>query len=230
LTEPENNVGSSPAIDVARLQAAYEEAVSKHAEAQAEFDRLVKAGDTPAALAASKLIDPAFEAIGRARKRYDDGAYEARNDERMAASVKLKALVEKFTAGLKLAEYTDLSLKGFSVTFVPEDGTFTTNIGLPAAPKAAAASNGTGVQKPRAEWTFEPTGEVFTSRRLIQTYGGEAGEVAIDRAENWREPKWGPDGDQPMKSGPGFDSFVKKLATSMGWNGGADHILTHNPA
>jgi hypothetical protein len=215
---------------MARLTAAVADAQAKLDAANAEFIRLVGEGDTAGALKASKLIEPAEKDVARATTQFDRGSYEARKDERMAASVKLKALVEKFTAGLKQAEYTELGLKGFSVAFVKEDGTFNVSIGEPAPVKAATASTATGVQKPRAEWTYEPTGEVFTSRRLIQTYGGEAGEVAIDRAENWREARWGPNGDEPMKSGPGFDSFVKKLATSMGWNGGADHVLTHEPA
>ncbi len=230
---PENSdqtPAPAPVVDIDRLTTAVTDAQAKLAEGMAEVTRLMASGDVAGTLKQGRLIEGLEKDVTRAQSALERGLYDARRDERMAASVELKAAVEKFANGLKLPKFTELGLKGFSVVFNKDDNSFNVSIGEPAAVKAPSAGGGSGESKPRAMWDAPFLGTKFSSRELLLAHGGEAGEKAIDRAENWRLPKWGPNGDTPMSAGPGFDAAVKSLARSMGWNGGDDRVLTHLPA
>lgn len=216
--------------DVTRLTTAVADAEQGILKANAEMERLFTTKDIAAVLKQADVVKAAERDLAKAKTALERGTWDLRKDERMNASIELKAAAEKFVTGLKLPKFIELGLRGFSVTFNKDDGSFNVNIGEPAqkaAPRARSESTSSGESKPRSLWTFN--GTAYSSRELLEQFGGEAGEKAIDRATNWQQPKWGPNGDQPMASGPGFDTAVKTLARKMGWNGGDERELTHNP-
>lgn len=234
-TESESNSTSTEVktltpADVSRLETAIKETEAKLAAANGEMEKLMSSKDISAVLKQADVVKQAERDLAKAKLAYERGTYDLKKEERMAAAVELKTAVEKFTNSVKLEKYTGLGLRGFSVVFNGEGG-FNVNIGEPAqkgAPKGVRKSTAAGESKARALWALG--GEQYTSRQLLETFGGQRGADAIDRAENWREPRWGPNHDAPMAAGPGFDAAVKALARSMGWNGDDDRILTHEPA
>lgn len=209
-------------VDVAGLTAKVAEAQAKLDAVQAGFNEA--AGDLTKMLAFADQIKNAKRDHERATADLARATYSLRAAERLDFSLSVKEQVEAFVAPFE-QKARELSLTGIHVVFGAEGGIQVSVTDSSRPPGKATTSKtrtpGSGVStdgKNRSLWAYN--GGTYTSRELLQQFGDEVepgyGEKAIDRAENWKEPRWGPNGNEPMKAGPGFDAAVKRVAAKIG--------------
>lgn len=235
--EPEApKVESTPEQDAEKrghLTKAYEEAQSKLAEIASELTAAVAGGaDVKTMVAISGRLSAAQAEVTKAHEKVKGAEYALKAQERSDFKEALANAVRTFLDSVDGTKARELSIAGFAVTFADDAtsivvnekvivGAKTGKVGRPKSEGIKSTGQGAG------GWNFN--GETYSSRSLLESFGGERGAIAIDRATNWKEPRWGPNGDTPMSAGPGFDAPVKVLARTMGWDGGDSHQLIHLP-
>lgn len=214
---------AAPEVDVTAL-------TSKVAEAQAKLDSVQAgfaeaAGDLTKMLAFADQIKTAKREHEKAVANLAHATHSLRAAERMEFSVNVKESVEAFVAQYE-ARARELALTGIHVVFGAEGGIQVSVTDSSRPPGKATISRtrtpGSGVSadnKNRGLWTT-PDGRSFTSRELIEQFGDEVepgyGVKALDRADNWKEPRWGPNGNEPMAAGPGFNAPLLRIAEKVG--------------
>ena len=198
-----------------------EEAQAAKAEADKALFAAMEAKDVAALMGAMDKVKAADRDVAKAERAVRDAEFDRRTEERMARSVALK---EAFGAvPFDYAEAYGAGIRTVTAK-LQEDGTVLVDIGTVGrppsegrTPRVKSESKGTGT--PRNRWQLD--GAEYTSAELLTTFGGEEGEKAVHKAHNWRE--------YGLTSNPGFDAALKKLAGRMGWDGGAERVLTHAP-
>jgi hypothetical protein len=222
-TEGGEETPEVPAVNVEALDQAI-------ATAQAEVDAVQgtfadAAGDLTKMLEFAEAIKRAKASLDRANANKASALYDLLATERVEFSTDLREQVHEFIAPFE-DRARELSLTSVHVTFGPDGGIQVSvmDSSRPVAKRSVSrtpsAGNGTSADgKNRNAWTM-PDGSTYSSQQLLLKYGDEIspgfGELAVDRAHNWKEPKWGPNGNEPMKSGPGFNAEVTKLAAKIG--------------
>ena len=214
----------APEVDTAALEKAVAEAQQKLDTVQAGFNDA--AGDLTKMLAFADQIKAAKREHEKAVANLAAATYSIRAAERLAFSVELKEQIAELVAPFE-AKARELSLTGVHVTFSADGGiqVSVTDASRPVGkrdttPRTRSVGGDGQDGKNRSLWTYN--GNTYTSRELIQQFGDEAmgkegwAENVLDRADNWKEPRWGPNGNEPMKSGPGFDAPLKALAAKLG--------------
>lgn len=217
--EQPETAGPSNAELIAKVEAARAEAANLESQL-VNADR----NDIRALLELSRKVEAAQKAVEKAERAAVAAEFERRTAERMATSIALKAAVEGSMADVDGTDAFRMGIRTVTVK-LQEDGSFLVDVGVsqPTGTKAprTRSAGGTGNSKPRSVWTLD--GVEYSSRELLLTFGGEAGEKAVDKAANYEA--------YGLKSSPGFDAEVKKLATAMGWDGDKDNrTLKHEPA
>lgn len=176
-------------------------------------------GDLPAIEAAVNAKKAAETAAARAETAYKNAKFIADNAERMAAGVAAKEFLKTILDNDAITGAFKLGIIGLHIG-ADNDGVLhiTVNDGVTkGAPRAvrAAAGGGSGtVRRGKKRWSYN--GGEYTSKELLLEFGGDAGAMAVDKAEHWQEPRWGANGDTPLAHNPGFDAAVTKLAGDIG--------------
>lgn len=210
-------------VDIAALDTAI-------AAAQAQVDKVQAGyaeagGDLTKMLAFADAIKKAKFDLDRATATKASATYSLRQAERLEFSTGLKEQIEAFVSPFE-TKARELSLTGIHIVFGGESGmqVSVTDASRPVGKRTTSSTRKAGETvgadgKNRSLWTYN--GATYTSRQLIQEFGdGAMGEgwsaKVFDRADNWAEPRWGPNGNEPMKSGPGFNAPLVALATKIG--------------
>lgn len=222
-TEPETAT-ETQAPDIPALEAAVSEAKATLTNREGEFKAAAGEGEIAKMLAAAEAVKTAQRAVDRATREYQAATWEFRAAERDAQADELKAAIELALEEIRADTMRELGITGLGVIFA--DGVATVTVQkLGSKPvtsgKRSATRKPAGDTRSRSLWEFG--GENFTSRELLERFGGEDGKKAIDKADNWKA--------HGLKFSPGFDTPVKKLAKSMGWDEDTDtRVLTHMPS
>ena len=214
---------AAPEVDVTALTAKVAEAQAKLDTVQAGFNEA--AGDLTKMLAFADSIKTAKREHEKAVADLARATYSLRAAERIEFSAYVKEQVESFVAQFE-QKARELSLTGIHIVYGPEGGTQVSVTDSSRPPGKATVSRsrtpGSGVSadnKNRGLWAL-PDGRTFTSRKLIELFGDEVepgyGVKALDRADNWAAPRWGPNGNEPMKAGPGFNAALLRIAEKIG--------------
>jgi len=233
----EDKVEQSAAEISGAATKAYNEALANLDAAKAALTSAGASGDIDAMVEAAGKVRACEAQVVKTAKAVKDAEFNRNSEARLAASVELKATVGTFVDGFDLPTIYAIGLRGFSVTF-NEDGSANVNVQGMQAPSAAgrvrkdAPTGGEG-KVPRALYMLNGRG--YTSRELLETFGGEKGRIAIARTRPAsEEPEYGWDKNKLTANGkpqsnPGFDSEAKALAKRMGWDGNEPRILTREP-
>lgn len=176
-----------------------------------------KSGKLDEMLSAGESVKTAKRNLERVENELKRLTWETRNAERMERSVQLKEAVDSFMATVNVGELHSIGITGVNISFA--DGKPTVNVTAERPPSTGGKgrkSSEPGSGPSRVRWVYD--GQEYSSRDLLQTFGGEEGELAIRRAsKNPDDPEsWLAKG---QKFSPGFDQPVKALARRMGWDG-----------
>lgn len=187
------------------------------------FRALPKNSSMAEFLEAAKQVELAQRKLQSLEAAKVAAEFALKNEERLALS---QTLHDQTKAAFgDISQYTAVGINGLTVSFNKDDGSVAVNVITVGAPRKTTNTTripGTGgTQKPRALWTYQ--GNTYTTRELLTTFGGEAGAKAVYEATEGYKTKITKDG-KPATS-PGFDTEVKRLARSLGWNDNADRII-----
>lgn len=182
---------------------------AQNARISAEENVLVVAKNNPTITdlqTAMTAADTAKKAEAKAKTAYDTAKFNAENAGRMAAAVDMKDAISEFIANTPAVETAfGMGITSCTITRT-EDGTFLVNVNTGVKAPRAASAGGTGTRKGKVAWVKD--GAEYTSRQLLETFGGDAGAEALNRVDNWQT--------LGLKHNPGFDGAVKKLAGEIG--------------
>jgi hypothetical protein len=225
---PEEQAPETPVtVDLSSFETAVKAAIDEVTTAEAAFREAATTGDMAAMLKGADAVKAAQAKAVRAKQQLDAAAFEVRAAERGEFAVTVKTAIDAVVDALDGAQFHSLGLRSI-VAVCDETGHFTVSVLTNERPSAAAkpgrkASTPSGAPsadgKNRSLWTLTD-GSTCTSRELIERFGDEVepgyGVKALDRADNWKEPRWGPNNNEPMKAGPGFNAALMKIAEKVG--------------
>lgn len=212
---------TAPVVDIASYDAAIVAAQETLDTVMATSGDAV--GDLTKMLAFADALKSAKIGLDRANANKASALYDLLATERLEFSTDLREQVADFIAPFE-ERARELSLTSVHVTFGAEGGIQVSvmDSSRPVAKRSVTRTPGAGPSadgKNRNLWTL-PDGSQLASRDLLLQHGDKVspgyGELAVKRATRWKEPIWGPNGNEPMKSGPGFNSELLKVAAAVG--------------
>lgn len=222
-----------PAVNIGELEAKLQTAKDNLEQTGVSFQEIAQQGDMPKMLEAAEAVKKAQKDVALAENAFKAATWSLRAADREDLVSKLKDYIQMslldfndaHNGEVTLEQALELDITGFGVLFLEEGPEITVqvkNAGMaPASGRKVSGTRHPGeTSRTKSLWNFQDSN--YTSRNLLEQFGGEDGAKALYRYDHWKE--------LGMKFSPGVDTSVKKLARSMGWNEDTDNrILTHLP-